>query len=107
MLTDNLTLVIHSCAKFSDLWDIHMKLLNENWHNRGIDTFLVTDEATDKEYPGVTILPAGDGAELSQRAEKMLPFINTEYVLVTLDDYFPIYKIDSKKIEKLVEAMDK
>ena len=37
----------------------------------------------------------------------MIPHIKTEYVLVTLDDYFPIHPIETEKIEKLLDAMDK
>jgi len=107
MLKSKLTLVIHTCDKFSDLWDSHVKLLEQNWSNRGVRSYLVTDRKTDKEYKNVTILPTGDDYQLSQRISAMLPYIDTEYVLVTLDDYFPIYPIDGKKIERLVNIMDR
>lgn len=106
-LRDKLTLVIHTCDKFSDLWDAHIKLLSQNWHDRDIETLLVTDCQTDRKFDGVTVLSTGDGMELSQRTAAVLPQIKTEYVLVTLDDYFPIYPICSEKIAKLVAAMDK
>lgn len=107
MLRNRLTMVIHSCDKFSDLWDGHMYLLNKNWPKRNIRTLLVTDKETDRKFEKVRIISAGEGTELSQRTEAMLPFIDTEYVLITLDDYFPIYKISSKRIEDLIDAMDR
>lgn len=107
MLQNKLTLVIHSCDKFSDLWDTHIQLLNKNWSDRDIETLLVTDTNSEKQYDGVGIISAGAGTELSQRTDYALQHIKTEYVLITLDDYFPIHKIDSRKIEKLIEAMDK
>lgn len=105
-LSDRLTLVIHTCDKFSDLWEGHIRLLNRNWADRNIRTLLVTDKKTDRHFDGVEILAAGDGFELSQRIAVMLEHINTEYLLVTLDDYYPIYPIDTAKIEALVDAMD-
>lgn len=107
MLKNDLTMVIYSCNLFSDLWDAHVKLLNENWADRNIDTFIVTDKETNHHYNGVQIISTGEGNELSKRIAIMLPFIKTKYVLVTLDDYFPIYPIETKRIENLIKAMEK
>jgi len=107
MLEEKITLVIHSCDKFSDLWDAHITLLNRNWADRTVKTLLVTDTQTDKHYENVTILPTGDSKELSERTEAMLAHIDTKFVLVTLDDYFPVFPIDSEKIERVVKIMEK
>ena len=107
MMKDKLTLVIHTCDKFSDLWDGHISLLNKNWSDREIRTLLITDKPTDRTFDGVEILAAGKGAELSARIAYMLPYIQTEYVLETLDDYYPVNPVDTSKIEALVGAMDK
>lgn len=105
MLNQNLTLLIHSCDKFSDLWDAHIKLLNQNWSDRNIKTIILTDKPTDRQLPDVEIIASGKGDEITARIRYVLPFIETEYVLVTLDDYFPITSIDSKRIERLVDIM--
>ncbi len=107
MLKNKLTLLIHSCDKFSDLWPAHIKLLNQNWPDRGIRTILLTDKPRDDKYDGVEIIGAGDGKEITERIRHVLPLIGTEYILVTLDDYFPIYPIDSNKIERLIDIMDR
>lgn len=106
MLRDKLTLTIHSCDKFSDLWDAHVKLLNKNWNDRNIATFIVTDKKVEKKYDGLDIFSAGDGFEMPQRINAMLDSVKTEYILLTLDDYFPIYPIYSEKIERLINIMD-
>ena len=107
MLNDKLTLLIHSCDKFSDLWDAHVKLLNANWPNREIRTIILTDKPRpDLNYPGIEIIAAGNGKEITDRIRYLLPLIKTEYVLVTLDDYFPIYPIDTSRINRLVDIME-
>lgn len=107
MLGDKLTLLIHSCDKFSDLWDAHLKLLNKNWPDRGIRTILLTDKPRPElHFPGVEIVAAGEGKEITDRIRHLLPLIETEYVLVTLDDYFPIYPICTEKISRLISVMD-
>lgn len=107
MLKDKLTLLIHSCDKFSDLWQAHIKLLNQNWPDRGIRTILLTDKPRDNKYPGVEIIGAGDGKEITERIRHVLPLINTEYVLVTLDDYFVTTPIDTARIARLIEIMER
>ena len=107
MLSDKLSLVVHSCDKFSDLWDAHFKLLNQNWADRGIPTYLVTDNPTEKSFDGVEVISAGEGKEITERIEAALPHIKTEYILVTLDDYFDAYPISTTKIEELLAVMQK
>lgn len=107
MLKDKLTLLIHSCDKFSDLWPAHVKLLNQNWPDRGIRTILLTDKPRDDQYEGVEIIGAGDGKEITERIRHVLPLIDTEYVLVTLDDYFVTTPINTARIARLVEIMER
>jgi hypothetical protein len=104
---DKLTLTIHTCDKFSDLWDTNIQLLNQNWADRNIRTLLVTDKQTERCFDNVEIFAAGEGAEMSERLAAILPHINTKYVLVTLDDYFLTKKILTESILKLVSVMDK
>ena len=106
MLEDKLTLLIHSCDKFSDLWDAHMKLLGKNWPDRAIRTIILTDAPTNRHYDNVEIISAGADKEITDRIRYVLPFIKTEYVLVTLDDYFPIYPINTNQITRLVDIME-
>ena len=67
MLNQNLTLLIHSCDKFSDLWDVHIKLLNQSWGDRNIRTIVLTDKPTDHKLPGVEIIASGEGDEITAR----------------------------------------
>lgn len=100
------TLLIHSCDKFSDLWDTHVKLLNQNWPDRNCPTYILTDSRNEQTFDKVDILSAGDGKEITERIKYALNFISTEYVIVTLDDYFPIYPIETERIERLIDIMD-
>lgn len=101
-----LSLLISSCDKFSDLWDANHLFLKENWENCTAETFLVTDRETSKEYDGWRIIVAGDDLEMPARLMKALDYINTPYVLLTLDDYFLIKKVQNKQIEDIILLMD-
>ncbi len=106
VLKDKLTMIISSCDKFSDLWDAHVGLLDRNWQDRGIDTYILTDSKHASNYDNVKIFSAGDGKEMSERLETILPLIETEYVFITLDDYFLIKKVDSSRISEIISYMD-
>lgn len=103
---DRLTLMIQTCDAFSDLWDAHFRLLEESWPHRPVRTVLVTDAPTDRTFPGVEVIAAGEGKHLPARLAAALPRLDTDYILLTLDDYFPIYPISTRKLSRLVEIMD-
>ena len=87
-MENNFSIIISTCDKFSDLWDAHVLLLNQNWADRNVETFLVTDKPTDRTFENVTVVAAGEGTEITERLRAVMPLIKTEYVLFTLDDYF-------------------
>ncbi len=107
MFKDKMTMFIFSCEKFSDLWDAHIELLEKNWQDRGMDTYIVTDSPHQAEYKNVTVMSCGENKEFSERLDYALKQIDTEYVFVTLDDYFLINPVSNDKIANLIDMMDK
>ena len=108
MLKDKLTLLIHSCGAYSDLWDGQVTLLERNWADRGSRTLILTDtNPSDLSYPTVEIFTAGEGKEITDRLSSVLPSLDTEFVFVTLDDYYLIKKVDNDRICYLISEMEK
>lgn len=103
----NMTMLILSCDKFSDLWDGHIKLLEQNWPDRNMQTYIVTDSPSKKSYPGIKILSAGTEVEWSDRLAYALKYVDTDYVFITLDDYFLIKKVEDRSMVALMEMMEK
>ena len=83
-MENNFSIIISTCDKFSDLWDAHILLLNQNWADRNVETFLVTDKPTDRTFENVTVVAAGEGTEITERLRAVMPLIKTEYVPVLL-----------------------
>lgn len=104
-MENNFSIIISTCDKFSDLWDAHIQLLNKNWADRNVDTFLVTDKPTDRTFENVNVVAAGEATEITERLRVVMPLIKTEYILFTLDDYFLTEKISTKAILKDIEDM--
>lgn len=105
-MNNMLSMLISSCDGYCDLWDIHIELLNKNWNDRQFKTYIVTDKKTNREYPNVVIVPQ-EGYEVPRRLKAAAELAKTKYILVTLDDYFLIKKIDNNKINRLINIMEK
>lgn len=105
MLKDKLVCFILSCDKFSDLWAGNVKLFNEHWPDRDFDTYLVTDKPAAAELPRVQIMAAGD-AEWSERLSAALKNTDSEFVFITLDDYFLISPVASSRMAEMIALMD-
>lgn len=97
-----LSVVISSCDKFSDLWDKHIELYQKNWCDNGAQTYLVTDKPTDRSFDGVKIIVADGDMDFPSRIKYALQFVETPYVLLTLDDYFLVNPVNNRNIETLV-----
>ncbi len=105
-MSKNMTMLILSCDKFSDLWDGNVKLLEQNWPDRDMETYIVTDASTDKEYRDIKIIAAGTDREWSERLAFALQSVKTDYVFITLDDYFLVEKVNNSSIVALTDMMD-
>lgn len=107
MDSNRVTLTIHTCEKFSDIWEVSLGLINKNWSDRNMRTMLVTDSKTDRQFKGIEVVSAGEGLDMPARTRKILSDIKTKYVFFTLDDYFLVDKINTEKISTLLDLMDK
>lgn len=105
MLKDKITFLILSCDKFSDLWEGHIKMYDMNWPDRDFDTYIVTDKKTDKSFPGIGVLAIDDQPEWTDRLKKALESVKTEYVFITLDDYFLIEKVNQERMTQIVDCL--
>lgn len=106
-MTAKVTMLILSCDKFSDLWSGHVALLEQNWGDRNMKTYIVSDIQNEMKLPGVEVICAGENVEWSDRLRYALKFVDSEYVFVTLDDYYLIKRVNNQQMEELVSLMDR
>lgn len=101
------TLMISSCAKYSDLWEENINLLNKNWPDRNVRSVIVTDTnpLKDRFFENIEIFEAGE-LDMPQRSIKFLQTVDTKYVLYSQDDYFFTNPISNKKVIHLVTLMN-
>jgi hypothetical protein len=105
-MISKLSILISTCDKFSDLWEAHIDLYLKNWHGGFCKTYLVTDKATTRHFEDVKIIVADNGLDFPMRIKYALDFIETPYVLLTLDDYFLFKNVYNEKIKYLVDCCE-
>ena len=106
-MASDLTILIQTCQGYSDLWQPHLDFLSRNWPDCPFRRLLVTDAPTQRRFPGIEVVSAGAGLHMPRRLAAVLPEIRTEFVLLTLDDYFPVSPISTEAITRLTEVMER
>lgn len=105
--------LVCSCDAYSDLWDPFFKILYDQWSDKPEEWRIILNTETKKySNPYYNIETMGlerKGKKLtwSNRMFKTLNKIDTEYVLVILDDYFQEKKIVQSRIDEVIGWMNK
>lgn len=105
MKTDAAILLM-SCDAYSDLWDDFYQLKEKNWPDCRFVTYHVTE---DKEcaFPNVITIKCGTGTQWTERLRHALITIDTEYVILMLEDFYISQKIRAEQIDQALELMQK
>ncbi len=85
---EEVTYVIASCDLFSDLWGNHLRFLRANFPQVQRALIVTDTNQKNQSFDGVTILECGKDVSYSERLAKAMAAIETEFVFLTLDDYF-------------------
>ena len=98
----DITILVSSCDKYSDLWSPLFKLYHHYWPNCKYDILLIT-EVLDANIPNVRSLQLGPGKDWSSLVLLALEQVKTDIVLFTLEDFFLRAPVDSNRIADLAE----
>ncbi len=94
-----LTIIIDSFDEYSDLWQSFFEIFKKQWSDCPYDVKLVSNKKT---FNGIETICIGEETCWSERTLKAVSQIETEYVLLLLEDYFLGEKVKNEDVEKLV-----
>lgn len=110
-MSNELTIIVCSCDKYDDLWYPYFEIFKNQWPDCKYPIILNTESKT-YNHDGLNIKSLNlytpeeaKNVSWSDRMIKTLSYVDTEYVLVTLDDHFLISPVDSKKFERALEII--
>lgn len=99
-----LTVLVDSFDGYSDLWEIFFDVFNKQWADCPYKTRLVSNY---KKHDGIDTISVGEEICWSDRTLKAIGEVDTEYVLLLLEDYLFGKKVQTAKIEEALAFMIK
>jgi len=101
---NNLTFLVLSCDKYSDLWEPYAQLFNKYWPDCPFDKYFATNQIPFDEYGFKSILMGKDKTWSIGLIYALNNLKNKyDYVLLTLEDLFIIEKVDNDFIQKSID----
>lgn len=101
-----IAVLVNSCDDFEETWKPFFALMRFYWPECDFPVYLNT-ETKHTDEKNVTVLNWNVKMSWSERLIKSLKAINSEYVILILDDFFINEKVDHKRILACIKAMDK
>lgn len=100
---NDLTIIVCSCDKYDDLWFPYFEIFKNQWKDCKYPIILNTESKTythdGLDIKCLNLYKEGEDVPWSDRMIETLKYVDTEYVLITLDDHFLISPVDSEKFE--------
>lgn len=97
----NLSILVLSCDKYSDLWLPFFKLKNKYFVSN-YDTFIATETKKCDYCQTINV----NESVWTKRIRESLKQIKTKYVLIMCDDFFIREYVDTKRIEETLKMFD-
>ncbi len=107
MTNGQLTIVVGSCDAYSDLWDSFFDILSRRWPKLPYEIVLNTEavDYTGGKLPVKTLHPRDPNAAWTARFRAVLEQLDSELILLLLDDFFLTGEVDSAAIENYCNWM--
>lgn len=107
MKSKELSILIYSCKRNSDMWEIYLKLFKKYWNDCRYKLILLTDfidkSVDTKDFDDIVELDSTWYEMLMAGLEKAA----TPYVMLFMDDYLLRDKVDNEDIEKYLSYAKK
>lgn len=91
------SLLVLSCDRYSDLWQPFFTLFWQNWSDCPFPVYLLSNYQSCDD-PRVTTLPVGEDVSWSGGLKQALTRIPTPYVMLLLEDFFLLSAVDTPRI---------
>lgn len=103
MMKENISVLVNSCDKYSDVWEIFFPLFFRYWPDCPWQIYLGSNEKVYND-PRVKTICVGKDRSWAESAYKMLEKIPTDNILFFLDDFFIFWKVNTDEVLKYYDV---
>jgi hypothetical protein len=103
---NNLSILVLSCDKYSDLWSPFFECFFKYWPDREYPIYLGANERSFDDKRVKTIL-IGRDKDWSSGFKKIIKQIDSEYIFVILEDLFLTKDVDNLKFKECFDILTK
>ena len=102
------SILVNSCDSYEDILDTFFELLHRFWPDLNFPIYLSTESLkyTNEYFDIINVHPLNKNCAWTTRIAECLNMIDTDYVLLILDDFFLYDYVDSQAFEKCLNWMD-
>lgn len=102
-MSDRLSIIVYSCWKNRDMWEIFSKIFGKYWKDCPYQVILVTDtyQETNRQYVFTKVIQIDD--TWARMIRKAIQEAQTPYVSLWMDDYLLCDYVQNADIEKQLE----
>lgn len=104
MNNTELSLLVISCDKYADVWNPFFKLFWRYWPDCPYPIYLGANQRTFDD-PRIEMILTGKDYGWASSTIRMMKSINSEYVLVLLEDFLIYRAVDLREVDSLLEAL--
>ncbi|WP_026488645.1 hypothetical protein [Butyrivibrio sp. XBB1001] len=104
-MNSNVVVLVCSCDKFEDTWEICSKCLEEQWGDCPYERALLTESKPIPEHGFFDKVIHVNTKDWALMLHEALDQIEQDYVIFLLEDQWPVEKINQKAIELAISKM--
>ncbi len=105
-MNESVLLLVCSCDKFSDTWEICYKSLRNNWPDCPYKVSLLTESKSGQDTCSFENVINVKSTNWSEMLHEALESISCKYIVFILEDQWPVYQVNQSAIDKAKMTMD-
>ena len=102
----DIAVLVLSCDKYRDAWAPFFDLFHKFWNACPYPVYLGTNEAS-FERENVKVIHTGKPADWSTDTRKILSHIPEKYIILLLEDYFLLDRVDQEWLKECIDFTEK
>ena len=106
-MDSSVTILINSCDKYEDAWEPFFRLLKIHWPECADYRIILNTETKvyNCDFLNVETICGGKDISWSKRLNRVLLKINTETILMLMEDFFLKSKLDNDEFLRVIKYM--